>query len=60
MKSTPSPEMNRFNDALRQVMQISKGELNQLLADEKANAQPRKAGRKSSSSVSSRASRDKD
>lgn len=54
-----SPEMARFNSALRGVLRVSKGELNRLLADEKANAQPRKAGRKSTSSASSRVSGDR-
>jgi len=59
MKSATSPEMNRFNAALREVMQVSKADLNRLLDEEKANAQPRKAGRKSTSSVSSHASGDR-
>jgi hypothetical protein len=37
MKRSPqTPEMTRFNDALRHVMQVSKPELNALLRDEKA------------------------
>jgi hypothetical protein len=53
-------EMLRFNEALREVMQVSKADLNRLLDKEKANAQPRKAGRKSSSSASSPTSRDRE
>jgi hypothetical protein len=35
-KSEQSIEMGRFNDALRQVIRVSKEDLNRLLADEKA------------------------
>lgn len=56
---TDTPEMARFNDALRQVMQVSKGDLQRLLHDDKAvQATRQKRGPKPSSSA--RASRDKD
>jgi len=46
-KSAQSPEMLRFNDALRQVMQVSKEDLNKILAQEKtANADKPKRGPK--------------
>jgi hypothetical protein len=35
--NTDSPEMTRFNDALRQILQVPKAELNRLLAEEKAS-----------------------
>ena len=35
--SDKRPEMNRFNAALRQVLSVSKPDLNRLLADEKAS-----------------------
>jgi len=48
MKSAPSPEMTRFNAALREVMQVSKADLNRLLAEEKLNPLvPQRRGRKS-------------
>jgi hypothetical protein len=56
---TNTPEMARFNDALRQVMQVSKGDLKALLKDDKAvEATRQKRGPKPS--VSDPASRDKD
>jgi hypothetical protein len=55
---TDTPEMARFNDALRQVVQVSKADLQRLLHDEKAiKATRQKRGPKPSSA---RASRDKD
>jgi hypothetical protein len=36
MAQTQSPEMARFNDALRQAMQVSKADLNRLLAEDKS------------------------
>ncbi|MEA2257384.1 MAG: hypothetical protein QOJ51_209 [Acidobacteriaceae bacterium] len=51
--------MTRFNDALRQVMHVSKDELKSLLKNEKAiEATRQKRGPKPS--VSDPASRDKD
>jgi hypothetical protein len=45
-----TPEWNRFNDALRQVMTVSKVELNRRIAEEKeANAGKPKRGPKPSS-----------
>jgi hypothetical protein len=59
MKSTP--EMTRFNDALRQVMQVSKPQLNALLKDENAIESVRqRKGPKPKPSASGRASRGKD
>jgi hypothetical protein len=56
---TDTPEMARFNDALRQVMQVSKSELKSLLKDEDAiEATRQKRGPKPS--VSDRASREAD
>jgi hypothetical protein len=46
-KSEQSIEMHRFNDALRQVMRVSKDDLKEILADEKAaNAHKPKRGPK--------------
>ncbi len=59
MKST-SPGMARFNDALRQVMKVSKTELNALLKDEKAiNSVRQKRGPRPKTSASGRESREK-
>jgi hypothetical protein len=59
MKSTP--EMARFNDALRSVMTVTKPELTALLHDEKAlEAVRQRKGPKPKTSVSARASRDMD
>jgi hypothetical protein len=42
-----SPEMVRFNDALRKAMQVSKADPNRLLAEEKLTPPiPQKRGRK--------------
>jgi hypothetical protein len=42
-----SPEMTRFNDALRQAMQVSKTDLKRLLAQDKVTPLvPQKRGRK--------------
>jgi hypothetical protein len=46
-KTVTSPEMARFNDALRQVMQVSKEDLKRLLAEDKITPLvPQKRGRK--------------
>ena len=46
--SDRSPEMQDFNKALRKVMQVSKSDLNKILAQEKAaNADKPKRGPKS-------------
>jgi hypothetical protein len=46
-KSAQSPEMARFNDTLRQVMRVSKEDLKEILAKEKAaNADKPKRGPK--------------
>lgn len=56
-----TPEMARFNDALRQVTQVSKAELDALRKDQKAiEATRQKRGPRPKSSVSGHASRDKD
>jgi len=62
MKSTQSPEYQRFTGALRRVLQVSKADLNRMLADEKlANAGKLKRGPKPKhSSASVHASNDKD
>lgn len=47
MTKSESPEMLRFNDALRQAMQVSKADLKRLLAQDKVNPLvPQKRGRK--------------
>jgi hypothetical protein len=59
MKSQ-TPEMRRFNDALRSVMTVTKPELTAMLHDDKAIAATRqKKGPKPKSSVSGRASHGK-
>ena len=46
-KSANSPEMVRFNSALRQAMQVSKADLKRLLAQDKITPLvPQKRGRK--------------
>lgn len=53
MKNTSSPEMDRFNTALRQILQVPKVELNRMLAEEKASkAGKTKPGPKPKTSVS--------
>jgi hypothetical protein len=47
MENSTSPEMDRFNNALRQILQVPKPELSRLLAEEKAaNAGKTKPGPK--------------
>lgn len=54
-----TPEMKRFNDALRQVLSVSKGELNSRIeADRQSRADKPKRGPKPKSS--DRASSEKD
>jgi len=55
--TTPAQKMERFQGALRRVLQVSKDDLNQRLAeDEKIRRQvKRKPGPKPGSSVSGRA-----
>ena len=61
MANNESPEMSRFNAALRQVMRVSKDDLNRLLAEDKETPLvPQKRGRKPKTSASAHASRDKD
>ena len=56
-----SVEMDRFNDALRQAMQVSKADLNRLLAEDKVTPLvPQKRGRKPKSSASGLVVCDKD
>jgi hypothetical protein len=46
-KSSQSPEMDRFRSALKSVMQVSKDDLREILAQEKAaNADKPKRGPK--------------
>jgi hypothetical protein len=56
MRTSPNPdslEMNRFRDGLRQVLSVSKADLNRLLADDKAaKAGKLKPGPKPKSSAS--------
>ena len=59
--NTESPEMSRFNDALRQAMQVSKADLKRLLAEDKVTPLvPQKRGRKPKSSASGHASHGRD
>lgn len=52
-----SPEMARFNSALKDAMSISKGDLNRLLEQDKVTPlAPQKRGRKPKASASDRAS----
>jgi hypothetical protein len=56
MKTPQSPEMARFNDALRSVMSVTKPELTALLHDEKAiEAVRQRKGPKPKTSASARA-----
>jgi len=56
MSTAKTPEMGRFNDALRSVLQVSKSDLKQMLADEKqANAGKLKPGPKPKTSASGHA-----
>ena len=56
-----SPEMAKFNTALRRVMRVSKDDLNRLLeADKVTPLVPQKRGRKPKTSALAPASRDKD
>ncbi len=52
MPTNDSPEMARFNDALRQAMRVSKEDLRRLLAEDKLTPLvPQKRGRRPKSSV---------
>lgn len=52
-KKNDSPEMERFNNALRQALQVSKADLNRLLAQDKVTPLvPQKRGRKPKSVAS--------
>jgi hypothetical protein len=56
-----SPEMDRFNAALRQVLSVSKSDLNRMLTDEKtAKLGKVKPGPKPKSSASARVSGESD
>lgn len=60
-KNHDSPEMTRFNSALRQAMQVSKADLKRLLAEDKVTPLiPQKRGRKPKSVASVPAFRDTD
>ena len=60
-KTSLSPEMVRFNDALRQAMSVSKADLKSLLAEDKITPLvPQKRGRKPKTSASDLASSEKD
>ena len=55
-QSHKTPEMQRFEGALKSVLQVSKNDLNQMLADEKrANAGKPKRGPKPKTSASGHA-----
>jgi len=59
--SQESPEMARFNDALRQALQVSKSNLKRLLSEDRGTPLvPQKRGRKPKTSASSPASSEKD
>jgi hypothetical protein len=60
VKKPSNIEYQRFNDALRQVLQISKSDLNRALAEEKlANTgKPKRGPKPKRSSASDRASGD--
>jgi hypothetical protein len=63
MKSNPKPsdEYTTFQNALRQVLTVSKADLNRMLAEEKiANAGKPKRGPKPRSSALGHASRETD
>jgi hypothetical protein len=62
MKSSPqTPEMMRFNEALRDVMKVSKNDLKTLLRDHKAiQAVRQKRGARAKTSALDHASREKD
>jgi hypothetical protein len=52
MADSPSPEMDRFNNALRQAMRVSKADLKRLLAQDKITPlAPQKRGRKPKASA---------
>lgn len=62
MKSSSkhSPEYTKFDSAMRQILQVSKTDLNRMLDEEKiANAGKPKRGPKPKTSVSDRAVSDK-
>jgi hypothetical protein len=60
-KNQESPEMARFNNALREALSVSKSDLNRLLAKDKVTPLvPQKRGRKPKSVASALASPDKD
>lgn len=56
VKAKPTDEYRQFEDALRQVVRVSKTDLNRMLAEEKiANAGKPKRGPKPKSSASDHA-----
>ena len=60
MAETHSPEMARFNTALRQAMRVSKDDLKHLLAQDKLTPlAPQKRGRKPKTSALAPVSADK-
>jgi hypothetical protein len=60
MKSTETA-VDRFSEALKQVLQISKGDVARMLAEEKrAKAHKPKGGSKSANSASDHASNERD
>jgi hypothetical protein len=61
-KAKPSPEYTRFQSALRSVLQVSKSDLNQMLAEDKIANQgkPKRGPKPKHYSASGRVSSDKD
>jgi len=60
VKTKPTEEFRRFDNAMRQILQVSKTDLNRMLAEEKAaNAGKPKRGPKPKTSASGHASGDK-
>jgi hypothetical protein len=56
MNQSKSPELRRFNEALKSVLSVSKSEVNQMLEEEKAaNAGKPKRGPKPKTSASGHA-----
>jgi hypothetical protein len=62
VKAKTSPEHARFQNALRSVLQVSKTDLNRMLADEKLANQgkPKRGPKPKHSSASDHVSSDKD
>ena len=61
MGSPKTQEMQRFQDALKSVLRVSKNDMQQMLADERKahEGNPRHAGRKPKTSASGHAAYEK-